>query len=118
VPELRQHERLLVISAQVDVDLDEARVAARDALEAHVRRLSIHQVRGGARGTRRRMLVDEEGWLETYRSLRRRLARIERSIFAARGLEYPEPFGATVKPTRPGTDRPSPWANRLSASVL
>ena len=118
MPELRLHERLLVISAGVDADLDEARVAARDALEAHVRRLSIHQVEGGARGTRRRMLVDEEGWLQTYRTLSRRLARVERSIFTARGLEHPEPFGAKTKPTRPGTDRPALWANRLSASVL
>jgi hypothetical protein len=116
VPELWQHERLLVTLAHVDVDLTEARVAAWDALDEHVRRLSIHRVQDGF--MRPGALVDEDGWLETYRSLSDALAKIERLIFAARGVEYPEPFGAKTKPTRRGTNRPSPWANPLSASVL
>jgi hypothetical protein len=94
VPELRLDERVLLTPARVDLDLTEARIAARDALEAHVRRLSMPQVQVGADATRPGMLADEDDWLETYRSLSKALAKIERLMFAARGLGNSEPFGA------------------------
>jgi len=113
MPELRQHERLLMRSAQIDLDLTGAHAAAMDALEAHVRRLSMPRVQVGTG-----MLPDEDEWLETYRSLNRALVRIEQLMFAGRGLEHPGPFGARAKRTRPRTGPPSLWATRLSGPVL
>jgi len=114
VPELRLNERLLVTAAQVHPDL----IKAREALEAHVWRLATHRAQSGLSLTRPAVFVDEDGWLKTYRSLTATLARIERSIFAARGLVDPEPLGAMTNSARVRTGSPSRWASRFSASVL
>jgi hypothetical protein len=109
---------LLVTPANVDLDLIEERIAARDALEAHVRRLSMPHARVGVGVTRLGTPVDEDEWLETYRSLSNELARIERLIFAARGIAYPESFGARTTATRARMNPASLWAARLSGRVL
>jgi hypothetical protein len=100
-------------SAQIDLDLTGEHAAAIDALEAHVRRLSMPRVQVGTG-----MLADEEEWLETYRSLSRALVQIERLMFAGRGLEHPGPIGANTKRTQARTGPPSLWATRLSGPVL
>jgi hypothetical protein len=91
VPELRLNERLLVTARQADMELIEGRLRARDALEAHVAQLWMHQVRDKVTFVRPGTLLDDDAWLETYRSLCSSLEQVERSIFAARGLVYPEP---------------------------
>jgi hypothetical protein len=100
-------------SAQIDLDLTGAHAAAIDALEAHVRRLSMPRVQVGTG-----MLADEDEWLETYRTLGRTVAKIERLMFAARGLGHLEPLGTGKRPTRAGTGPPLLWATRLSGPVL
>ena len=100
-------------SAQIDLDLTGAHAAAIDALEAHVRRLSLPRIQVGTG-----MLADEEEWLETYRSLNRAVVQIERLMFAGRGLEHPGRSGARTRPTRAGTGPPLLWATRLSGPVL
>jgi len=84
-----------------------------DALEAHVRRLSMPRVQVGTG-----MLPDEEEWLETYRSLSRALVQIERLMFAGRGLERAVPNAAKARRVRARTGPPSLWATRLSGPVL
>jgi hypothetical protein len=100
-------------SAQIDLDLTGAHAAAIDALEAHVRRLSMPRVQVGTS-----TLPDEQEWLETYGSLNRALVKVERLMSTAHGLEHPAPVGAKPKRTQARTGRPSLWASRLSGPVL
>jgi hypothetical protein len=100
-------------SAQIDLDLTGAHAAAIDALEAHVRRLSMPRVQGGTG-----MLPEEDDWLDTYRSLNRALMKIERLMFAGRGLKHPGLLGARTKRPQVRTGPPSLWATRLSGPVL